>query len=197
MSDEGGVWRTIGGRRVFIKDGDDLITAMKRSGKFNNLKTEEYQEKDLFEKIKNFDMSKVSKDKWNAEEEFLARMSNYYKDKDSTLSEEEKIKRLNGVNVIAKNEDYLLYSSKNVSEHGQTDYVNYEIVTSHNNNSRITNPPDIYLRRDWKTGEIEGVEINWAAYGSVDTNQAKEFANKLQNAVDFSKEIEKKLKGKK
>lgn len=36
MSEEGGVWRTIGGRRVFIKDGEDIATAMKKSGKFNN-----------------------------------------------------------------------------------------------------------------------------------------------------------------
>lgn len=34
MSDEGGVWRTVGGRRIFIKDGEDLETAMKNSGKF-------------------------------------------------------------------------------------------------------------------------------------------------------------------
>lgn len=30
----GGVWRTIGGRRIFIKDGQNLVTAMKESGKF-------------------------------------------------------------------------------------------------------------------------------------------------------------------
>ena len=35
-----GVWRTIGGRRVFIKDGDDLATAMKKSGKFKKKKEE-------------------------------------------------------------------------------------------------------------------------------------------------------------
>ena len=29
MNNNGGVWRTIGGRRVFIKDGQDLATAMK------------------------------------------------------------------------------------------------------------------------------------------------------------------------
>lgn len=35
MSNEiGGVWRTVGGRRIFIKDGQDLVTAMKESGKF-------------------------------------------------------------------------------------------------------------------------------------------------------------------
>ena len=36
MSEEGGIWRTIGGRRVFIKDGEDIATAMKNSGKFEN-----------------------------------------------------------------------------------------------------------------------------------------------------------------
>lgn len=29
-----GVWRTIGGRKVFIADGEDLATAMQNSGKF-------------------------------------------------------------------------------------------------------------------------------------------------------------------
>ena len=33
-NDIGGVWRTIGGRRVFIKDGQSLGEAMKKSGKF-------------------------------------------------------------------------------------------------------------------------------------------------------------------
>lgn len=37
MSDSDGVWRTIGGRRVFIKNGYDLSTAMRESGKFNNI----------------------------------------------------------------------------------------------------------------------------------------------------------------
>lgn len=35
-NDIGGVWRTVGGRRIFIKDGQDLATAMKESGKFKN-----------------------------------------------------------------------------------------------------------------------------------------------------------------
>lgn len=43
MADDiGGVWRTIGGRRVFIKDGDDLETAMKKSGKFKKEKEKTY-----------------------------------------------------------------------------------------------------------------------------------------------------------
>ena len=37
-NDLGGVWRTVGGRRIFIKDGEDLETAMKKSGKFKKSK---------------------------------------------------------------------------------------------------------------------------------------------------------------
>lgn len=36
MADEGGVWRTIGGRKVFIRDGQSLSEAMRESGKFKN-----------------------------------------------------------------------------------------------------------------------------------------------------------------
>lgn len=47
-TDIGGVWRTVGGRRIFIKDGEDLETAMKKSGKFGNKKEEKQEnEKDL------------------------------------------------------------------------------------------------------------------------------------------------------
>ena len=45
---ENGVWRTVGGRRIFIKDGQDLASAMKESGKFPKskkvLKTEQIRE---------------------------------------------------------------------------------------------------------------------------------------------------------
>lgn len=34
VDDVNGVWRTVGGRRIFIKDGQDLASAMKESGKF-------------------------------------------------------------------------------------------------------------------------------------------------------------------
>lgn len=52
--DEKGVWRTIRGRRVFIREGESLGSAMSRSGKFKrsdireakaNLRTEDYMNK--------------------------------------------------------------------------------------------------------------------------------------------------------
>jgi len=40
MADEqNGVWRTVGGRRVFIKDGQSLSDAMRESGKFPSAKS--------------------------------------------------------------------------------------------------------------------------------------------------------------
>jgi hypothetical protein len=39
--EENGVWRTVGGRRIFIKEGEDLSTAMKKSGKFKDGKKED------------------------------------------------------------------------------------------------------------------------------------------------------------
>jgi hypothetical protein len=41
MADIGGVWRTVGGRRIFIKDGEDLSSAMKQSGKFKSAKNKQ------------------------------------------------------------------------------------------------------------------------------------------------------------
>ena len=43
--EENGVWRTVGGRRIFIKEGQDLASAMKESGKFG--KKEENLSKEL------------------------------------------------------------------------------------------------------------------------------------------------------
>ena len=50
MSDLGGVWRTVGGRRIFIKDGEDLATAMKNSGKFSKKQVENKIENNKIDK---------------------------------------------------------------------------------------------------------------------------------------------------
>lgn len=47
---EGGVWRTISGRRVFIKDGQSLTDAMKSSGKFKDLKESKESKYDKLKK---------------------------------------------------------------------------------------------------------------------------------------------------
>lgn len=68
FDDEDGVWRTIGGRRIFIKDGEDLATAMKKSGKFKRIKDIEHQQR----KINNELAGLTGKDKEIADEEYDA-----------------------------------------------------------------------------------------------------------------------------
>lgn len=45
--EKNGVWRTIGGRRIFIRRGENLTDAMKRSGKFKNQKKEKEEKSNL------------------------------------------------------------------------------------------------------------------------------------------------------
>ncbi len=65
-----GVWRTIGGRRVFIKIGQSLSDAMKDSGKFKTKMNEEAvkgaREEDLKEQYKD-SLNNVSKMEYNGE----------------------------------------------------------------------------------------------------------------------------------
>lgn len=50
-NDIGGVWRTIGGRRVFIKTGQSLTDAMKKSGKFKVKRKEDNKYNDSYESV--------------------------------------------------------------------------------------------------------------------------------------------------
>lgn len=50
MATENGVWRTISGRRVFIRDGQSLTDAMRESGKFGN-KSKAKQKKRNMQKL--------------------------------------------------------------------------------------------------------------------------------------------------
>ena len=70
MSELGGVWRTIRGRRVFIKDGEDLATAMERSGKFktkmNEMAVKGAKKEDLKEQYMT-SLNNVSEMEYNGE----------------------------------------------------------------------------------------------------------------------------------
>ena len=74
-NDIGGVWRTVGGRRIFIKDGEDLETAMKKSGKFGNKK--EYEIEGIGKVDEEYlkkEFEKYHKDDWNSYEEWKKEM---------------------------------------------------------------------------------------------------------------------------
>jgi len=66
--DISGVWRTIGGRRVFIKDGQDLASAMKESGKFKKGRKLTNDEKSDLEH-QNFEEFKKRVEEYNRKKE--------------------------------------------------------------------------------------------------------------------------------
>lgn len=66
FDEEDGVWRTVGGRRIFIREGQSLSEAMKASGKFNsakkrNEKYETVKKDELLEKEKDLQEDEVEK----------------------------------------------------------------------------------------------------------------------------------------
>ena len=96
-----GVWRTIGGRRVFIKNGQDLASAMKESGKFTPSKkqTEEAErlntkaENGVREDIKSFLSGREDYD--GSKEDFINDLSNEWgvdKNKVENILHEENLK---------------------------------------------------------------------------------------------------------
>lgn len=92
MEDEkDGVWRTIGGRRVFIREGEDLATAMKNSGKFE--KSQNSNEKEPQKSQKFYD-------DWDSEEK--KRFRRWYRKHAEELAE--KYKDSNDVRKAAQEE---------------------------------------------------------------------------------------------
>jgi len=61
FNDEKGVWRTIGGKHIFIRNGQDLDDAMRESGKFKNTR--------IKNKVKEYVKKKKEKDELRRKEE--------------------------------------------------------------------------------------------------------------------------------
>lgn len=69
MEEKDGVWRTVRGRRIFIKDGQSLTDAMRESGKFNNNNEYRTPTSEDFKKI--FDEAKATQapeDAWRVDD---------------------------------------------------------------------------------------------------------------------------------
>lgn len=82
--DVGGVWRTIGGRRVFIKTGQSLEDAMKESGKFKLSKEQKEVGDKLNEKAKKSAEEDIrfyldgNSENWDSDGDFIRELANEY-----------------------------------------------------------------------------------------------------------------------
>lgn len=93
FNDEDGVWRTVGGRRVFIKNGQSLSEAMIESGKFKNLRSDykkakeeeakkEEKKTDLKEKVATDDTYKAVSDYENGAKDYKETLERFGGDKE-------------------------------------------------------------------------------------------------------------------
>lgn len=91
MVDEGGVWRTISGRRVFIRDGQSLSEAMRDSGKFGGgdggTGAEHITEQELYDALADLPDDEVEK--------LIGSIRNYTDDYVWTLENDAEVKNLN------------------------------------------------------------------------------------------------------
>lgn len=112
-----GVWRTVGGRRVFIKDGQSLADAMKESGKFPGKGKTDYSD---------FSKSKVKETLYHGSP------------KDFDEFDPEKSIEGNGAIWFSESEDY---PESMIEERGGTGYV-FEVKINTQNPMEVDLPPN-------------------------------------------------------
>lgn len=93
-----GVWRTIGGRRIFIATGQSLEDAMKESGKFNNLKSQKMNNKKYVDENGTEWTKEELKESWKKAKE----SGNTDKDFDSYVKQAVKEKRVEKIDDTTK-----------------------------------------------------------------------------------------------
>ena len=74
-----GIWRTVGGRRIFIKEGQDLASAMRESGKFGTKK--EPTDEELLNTYRGL------KKGWNLEKEYKKEYNKFIKENEDKLKD--------------------------------------------------------------------------------------------------------------
>lgn len=87
FNEEDGVWRTIGGRRVFIRNGQSLSEAMIESGKFKNLRSE-------YRKAKEEEKTKEEKQEWDKSDEDMLKSIYAYSNEEKNVEEDSYYKDL-------------------------------------------------------------------------------------------------------
>lgn len=145
----GGVWRTVGGRRIFIKDGEDLETAMKNSGKFGKKKEKQKDDEDFKKTIENLDNDDIIKylkyDKQNNPE--------FYNEKNKKDIDDEFDKRYNKKSSLPQKTEIKEQGNSNrlaVKENIQAHILEFyddpqDFIDTMDNMS--------HLSSDWKRGE--------------------------------------------
>ena len=103
-NDSDGVWRTIGGRRVFIRNGQSLSSAMKASGKFKKSKKLTEEEKGVKQTSKVINKLEKKDNLTKEEQAWKNELKETREKLKSGMTREERIKELESKASGNKNE---------------------------------------------------------------------------------------------
>ena len=206
--DSDGVWRTIGGRRIFIKDGESLSSAMKRSGKFKSAKGKKLEEDaKVLEKMseKNRQKEKELLDKYNEipqEERIDAfvegkNWKDLVKEKDTRSQKEEGLasKRSKQYSDIEKASGLKVEKSYQTDKYGNGDADRFELsdgrIVEHSRES-LGAKEDKWSIETFKDGSLDSQEfksyddmINHLKGGSDSLSKGDSYINKQGTRVDI------------
>ena len=195
MDDIGGVWRTVGGRRIFIKDGEDLETAMKKSGKFkkseikdndkkNKKMTDEEREKKIKELEKKKEETQGFLQKAGIDEEIRSLKAGYDDVKEYRKAEEERKAKISADREkekarkeetrIKKAEEMSKQLEKDKSEATEEKREQFEIIQKNNPmqddyHVGIRSPKDI---KTWEEAMRDDESFTWGDFSKEDAEKA-------------------------
>lgn len=198
MDDIGGVWRTVGGRRIFIKDGEDLETAMKKSGKFKKSEikdkdddkkekkklTDEEREKRIKELEKKKEETQGFLQKAGIDEEIRALKAGYDDVKEYRKAEDERKAKISAEREkekarqeetrIKKAEEMSRQLEKDKSEATEEKREQFEIIQKNNPmqddyHVGIRSPKDI---KTWEEAMKDDESFSWGDFSKEDAEKA-------------------------
>lgn len=181
--EEEGVWRTVGGRRIFIRDGESLSSAMKKSGKFKNIKKKKREDeiKELEEELK---QAKGFLQRAGIEEKIRALKDGYDDVKEYRKAEEERKAKISAEREkekarqeeikIKKAEELSKQLEKDKNEATKEKREQFEIIQK-NNPMRddyhvgIRSPKDI---KTWEEAIKDDESFSWGDFSKEDAEKA-------------------------
>lgn len=182
---ENGVWRTVGGRRIFIRDGESLSSAMKKSGKFKLVKKGKKKKEEEIKKLeKQLEETKGFLQRAGIEEKIRAlkagydNVEDYRKAEDERKakisSEREKEKQRKEETRIKKAEELSKQLEKDKSEATEEKREQFEIIQKNNPmqddyHVGIRSPKDI---KTWQEAMKDDESFSWGDFSKEDAEKA-------------------------
>lgn len=184
-TDIDGVWRTVGGRRIFIKDGESLSSAMKKSGKFKLVKKGKKKKEDEIKELeKQLEETKGFLQRAGIEEKIRALKAGYDDVEEYRKAEDERKAKISADREkekarqeetrIKKAEEMSKQLEKDKSEATEEKREQFEIIQKNNPmqddyHVGIRSPKDI---KTWEEAMKDDESFSWGDFSKEDAERA-------------------------